>query len=103
VENHRKSKGLASISSKCFGVANISTVLLDDGIVFDKMLDWKSHKSFVPTVGRILRIEHLAETILNDVSIPLLLVYNCSCGAHSMYISLSDSRVIDFQKKRSMF
>ncbi|KAJ3690448.1 hypothetical protein LUZ61_019612 [Rhynchospora tenuis] len=66
VEEHRKLEGLNSISSKCFAAANISAVLLDDGIVFDKMLDWQSHMSFVPAVGRILRIEHLAETILND-------------------------------------
>ncbi|XP_078173404.1 protein fluG-like isoform X1 [Carex rostrata] len=66
VEDHRKSEGLVSISSKCFGAANISAVFIDDGIVFDKMLDWQSHKSFVPAVGRILRIEHLAETILNE-------------------------------------
>lgn len=72
VEDHRKSEGLASISSKCFGAANISAVFIDDGIMFDKMLDWQSHKSFVSAVGRILRIEHLAETILNEVSNPPL-------------------------------
>lgn len=72
VEDHRKSEGLVSISSKCFGAANISAVFIDDGIVFNKMLDWQSHKSFVPAVGRILRIEHLAETILNEVSNPPL-------------------------------
>ncbi|KAG1354864.1 protein fluG [Cocos nucifera] len=68
VENHRKFAGLHSISSKCFEAANISAVFIDDGIQFDKMHDWQWHKSFAPAVGRILRIEHLAETILNDLS-----------------------------------
>ncbi|KAG6522460.1 hypothetical protein ZIOFF_019600 [Zingiber officinale] len=66
LEHHRESLGLLSISAKCFGAANLSAIFLDDGIQFDKMNDWEWHKSFVPAVGRILRIEHLAETILND-------------------------------------
>nr|CAD1836028.1 unnamed protein product [Ananas comosus var. bracteatus] len=68
VEDHRKSAGLVSISSKCFKAANLSAIFLDDGIQFDKMHDWEWHSSFAPAVGRILRIEHLAETILNDFS-----------------------------------
>lgn len=68
VEDHRKSAGLVSISSKCFKAANLSAIFFDDGIQFDKMHDWEWHSSFAPAVGRILRIEHLAETILNDVS-----------------------------------
>ncbi|XP_042373951.1 protein fluG-like [Zingiber officinale] len=66
LEHHRESSGLLSISAKCFGAANLSAIFLDDGIQFDKMNDWEWHKSFAPAVGRILRIEHLAETILND-------------------------------------
>ncbi|XP_065020492.1 protein fluG [Musa acuminata AAA Group] len=66
LESHRKSSGLLSITAKCFEAANVSAVLIDDGILFDKMCDLEWHKSFAPAVGRILRIEHLAETILND-------------------------------------
>ncbi|XP_073008335.1 protein fluG isoform X1 [Typha latifolia] len=66
LEDYRKSAGLDSITSKCFKAANISAVFFDDGIQFDKMHDWEWHKNFAPAVGRILRIEHLAETILND-------------------------------------
>lgn len=73
LESHRKSSGLLSITAKCFEAANVSAVLIDDGILFDKMCDLEWHKSFAPAVGRILRIEHLAETILNDVRIPHLL------------------------------
>jgi hypothetical protein len=74
VEEFRRAQGLKSISSKCFQAANMSAILIDDGIVFDKMLDIESHKEFAPTVGRVLRIEWLAETIINDVSLFLLLL-----------------------------
>ncbi|KAM0896245.1 hypothetical protein ACQ4PT_023321 [Festuca glaucescens] len=67
VEEFRKAQGLPYISSKCFQAANISAILMDDGIEFDRMLELESHKDFVPTVGRVLRIEWLAETIINDV------------------------------------
>ena len=69
VEEFRTSQGLSSIASKCFQAANISAILMDDGIEFDGMLELESHKEFVPTVGRVLRIEWLAETIINDVSV----------------------------------
>ncbi|VAH03952.1 unnamed protein product [Triticum turgidum subsp. durum] len=68
VEEFRKAQGLSSISSKCFQAANISAILVDDGLAFDKMLELEAHKEFVPTVGRVLRIEWLAETIINDDS-----------------------------------
>ncbi|KAK1662808.1 hypothetical protein QYE76_050967 [Lolium multiflorum] len=67
VEEFRRAQGLSSISSKCFQAANISVILMDDGIEFDRMLELESHKEFVPMVGRVLRIEWLAETIINDV------------------------------------
>lgn len=68
VEVHRRLAGLQSISSTCFGAAGISAILIDDGLRLDKKheIDW--HKNFAPVVGRILRIEHLAEEILNEVS-----------------------------------
>ncbi|KAK8950724.1 hypothetical protein KSP39_PZI004774 [Platanthera zijinensis] len=66
VDRHRKSSGIFSVASRCFEAANISTIFLDDGIKFDKMHDWEWHTRFGPTVRRILRIEQLAETILND-------------------------------------
>ena len=67
VEDYRKSSGLDSICSTCFNAARISAVLIDDGLVLDKKhnIDW--HKKFVPFVGRILRIERLAENILDEV------------------------------------
>ncbi|XP_020588866.1 protein fluG [Phalaenopsis equestris] len=66
VDAHRKSCGITSVTSRCIEAANISTIFIDDGIKFVKMYDWEWHSRFGPAVGRILRIEHLAETILND-------------------------------------
>ncbi|KAM7255106.1 hypothetical protein ACFE04_020347 [Oxalis oulophora] len=65
IEKHRKTVGLESITSKCFQAARISAVLIDDGLSLDKKRDIQWHKTFVPHVGRILRIERLAEDILN--------------------------------------
>lgn len=66
IEVCRNSLGLESICLKCFSAANISTVLIDDGVHFDKMYPVVWHKKYVPAVGRILRIETVAEAILNQ-------------------------------------
>lgn len=55
------------MTSKCLRAARISAVLIDDGLELDKMHDIEWHKKFFPYVGRILRIEHVAEKILNEV------------------------------------
>ncbi|KAJ9181507.1 hypothetical protein P3X46_009631 [Hevea brasiliensis] len=65
VEEHRRSSGLGSITVKCFKAARISAILIDDGLKLDKMHDIEWHKNFTPFVGRILRIERLAESILD--------------------------------------
>ncbi|XP_031280792.1 protein fluG [Pistacia vera] len=66
VEEYRRSSGLEFISSVCFKTANISAVLIDDGLKLDKKHDLEWHKRYVPFVGRVLRIEHLAEEILDQ-------------------------------------
>ncbi|XP_044473480.1 protein fluG isoform X2 [Mangifera indica] len=66
VEEYRRSSGLEFISSVCFKTANISAVLIDDGLKLDKKHDLEWHKSYVPFVGRVLRIESLAEEILDQ-------------------------------------
>ncbi|KAI8014916.1 Protein fluG [Camellia lanceoleosa] len=66
VQKYRKGNELQSISSICFKAARIAAVLIDDGIEFDKMHDIEWHRNFAPMVGRILRIEHLAEKILDE-------------------------------------
>ncbi|KAL6141892.1 hypothetical protein ACLB2K_060178 [Fragaria x ananassa] len=66
VEEHRRVAGVEAISSRCFLAARISALLIDDGLKLDKMygIDW--HKSVAPVVGRILRVESLAEQILDE-------------------------------------
>uniref|UniRef100_A0A803QZE4 GS catalytic domain-containing protein n=2 Tax=Cannabis sativa TaxID=3483 RepID=A0A803QZE4_CANSA len=66
IEEFRRVNGLEAISSKCFKAAKISAILIDDGVNFDKEHDIEWHKAFSPFVGRILRIERLAETILDE-------------------------------------
>ncbi|KAK1403366.1 Glutamate-ammonia ligase [Heracleum sosnowskyi] len=68
VEQYRNSTGLERISATCFQAARISTLLIDDGIEADKKLDIEWHCKYVPNTGRILRIERLAEQILDDGS-----------------------------------
>ncbi|XP_059063957.1 protein fluG-like isoform X1 [Cryptomeria japonica] len=65
VEKCRSFLGLETMCSKCFSAANISAVLMDDGICIDKMYNIHWHKNHVPIVGRILRIEAVAEEILS--------------------------------------
>ncbi|KAF3441784.1 hypothetical protein FNV43_RR15699 [Rhamnella rubrinervis] len=66
VEQHRKISGLQSISSACFKAAKFSAILIDDGMELDKSYGIEWLKSFAPVVGRILRIERLAEKILDQ-------------------------------------
>lgn len=68
VQQYRNSIGLERISAMCFQAARISTLLIDDGIGADKELDIEWHCKYVPNTGRILRIERLAEQILDDGS-----------------------------------
>ncbi|XP_070051150.1 protein fluG [Nicotiana tomentosiformis] len=68
VQESRQRFGLESSSAICFKAAKISVLLIDDGIELDKKLDIKWHESFVPTVGRILRVERVAEKILEKGS-----------------------------------
>ncbi|GLT92285.1 hypothetical protein SLE2022_101290 [Rubroshorea leprosula] len=65
VEEYRRLSGLQAISWICFKAAGISAVLIDDGLKLDKMHDIEWHRSLVPFAGRILRIERLAEQILD--------------------------------------
>ncbi|KAF3525184.1 hypothetical protein F2Q69_00048915 [Brassica cretica] len=68
IEKHRQTLGLHSLTTKCFNEARISALLIDDGLKLDKKHDTEWHRNFVPYVGRVLRIETLAEQILNEES-----------------------------------
>lgn len=67
---------MKSVTAKCLQAAKISAILIDDGLELDRMHEIEWHKEFVPYVGRILRIEHVAEKILNEVRISIIL-YLC--------------------------
>lgn len=69
IEEYRKAVGLNVVSTKCFDAANICTVLLDDGLSLDKMKDLSWHKKYIYGVHRVLRIETLAEDLLNQVRV----------------------------------
>ncbi|CAN4109571.1 unnamed protein product [Withania somnifera] len=68
VQESRQRLGLESSASICFKAAKISVLLIDDGIELDKKLDIRWHRNFVPAVGRIVRVEHVAEKILEKGS-----------------------------------
>ncbi|KAF8044966.1 hypothetical protein N665_5921s0001 [Sinapis alba] len=68
IEKHRQTLGLHSLTTKCFNEARISALLVDDGLKLDKKHDIDWHRNFVPHVGRVLRIETLAEQILDEES-----------------------------------
>ncbi|GKV46353.1 hypothetical protein SLEP1_g53338 [Rubroshorea leprosula] len=76
VEEYRRLSGLQAISLKCFKAAGISAVLIDDGLKLDEMHDIEWHRSLVPFAGRILRIERLAEQILDGLHIKVVLDIN---------------------------
>lgn len=66
IQEFRSKYGIETISKMCFRSAGISSVLIDDGFELQKMLNIEQHKNIVPFVGRILRIERLAEQILDE-------------------------------------
>ncbi|XP_020205025.1 protein fluG [Cajanus cajan] len=66
VEEYRRVSGIQSICSTCFKAARINAILIDNGLKLDKKHDIEWHKSFAPIVGRILRIQRLAEEILDE-------------------------------------
>ncbi|KAJ0255276.1 Nodulin/glutamine synthase-like protein [Hirschfeldia incana] len=68
IEKHRQTLGLHSLTTKCFNEARISALLIDDGLKLDRKHDIEWHRNFIPYVGRVLRIETLAEQILDEES-----------------------------------
>lgn len=67
VQEYRSRSGVESLTAKCLKSAKIAALVIDDGLELDKKYEIEWHKAFVPFVGRILRIEHVAEKILNEV------------------------------------
>ncbi|KAL0344679.1 UNVERIFIED_CONTAM: Glutamine synthetase [Sesamum radiatum] len=83
VQEYRSRSGLESVAAKCLEAARISAVLIDDGLELDKKHEIEWHKGFVPFVGRILRIEQVAQNILDEglytsfFSFPEILIGHC--------------------------
>lgn len=55
--------GLDALTARCLQASNLAAVYLDDGFSPEVVLPWEWHRQFV-SVRRILRIEHLAEKLL---------------------------------------
>ncbi|KAJ4869846.1 glutamate-ammonia ligase [Raphanus sativus] len=66
IEKYRQTLGVRSLTTKCFNEARISALLIDDGLELDKKHDIKWHRNHVQFVGRVLRIETLAEQVLHE-------------------------------------
>ncbi|KAL2933392.1 Protein fluG [Bienertia sinuspersici] len=93
IEDFRRHSGIEYVSSTCFGAAKISGLLIDDGLDIDNKYDIEWHKSRVPFVGHILRIEHLAGKILDEVrtfslSIPIFVFPNLSSTLATTVVGL---------------
>lgn len=67
VQEYRSRFGVESVTEKCLKAARIAAIFIDDGLELDKKYEIEWHKKFVPFVARILRIEHVAEKILDEV------------------------------------
>jgi predicted TIM-barrel fold metal-dependent hydrolase len=59
----RREFGLDALTARCFQASHLAEVFLDDGFLPDAILPRQWHRRFVP-VRRILRLEHLAENLL---------------------------------------
>ncbi|CAA0829710.1 Unknown protein [Striga hermonthica] len=68
VQEYRSRSGVESVTERCLKAARINAIFIDDGLELDKKLELEWHKKFVPFVGRILRIERVAEKILDEGS-----------------------------------
>jgi hypothetical protein len=64
IVSRRRELGLDVMTARCLQASNLAAVYLDDGFLPDTVLPLQWHRQFVP-VRRILRLEHLAETLLD--------------------------------------
>ncbi|GFQ00887.1 protein flug [Phtheirospermum japonicum] len=80
VQEYRSRSGVESVTDKCLKAANISAIFIDDGLELDKKLEIEWHKKFVSFVGRIVRIERVAEKILDEVHLFDILIYPLPVG-----------------------
>ena len=63
--SRRREMGERDLTALCFEASMLSAVFLDDGLLPEMSHSWEWHRQFVP-VRRILRIESLAETLMES-------------------------------------
>ncbi|MCG5057198.1 MAG: amidohydrolase family protein [Limnoraphis sp. WC205] len=63
----RQNFGLEKLTQHCLQAANLEAIFLDDGFLPEQVLPWTWHQQFIPA-QRILRLEDLAEKLLNQTS-----------------------------------
>ncbi|KAL3646816.1 hypothetical protein CASFOL_009360 [Castilleja foliolosa] len=83
VQEYRSRFGVESVTEKCLKAARIAAIFIDDGLELDKMHAIEWHKKFVPLVGRILRIERVAEKILDEERIHRFSLISLSIITHA--------------------
>ncbi|MEL7035641.1 MAG: amidohydrolase family protein [Cyanobacteria bacterium J06592_8] len=63
----RQNLGLEKLTQICLHAAKLEGLFLDDGFLTDQILPWSWHQQYIPT-QKILRLEELAENLLNQTS-----------------------------------
>eukprot|EP00271_Cylindrocystis_brebissonii_P002922 TRINITY_DN13675_c0_g1_i1.p1 TRINITY_DN13675_c0_g1~~TRINITY_DN13675_c0_g1_i1.p1 ORF type:complete len:850 (+),score=166.67 TRINITY_DN13675_c0_g1_i1:407-2956(+) len=64
IEKYRREKGVPHVTEMCLKAGNIAALLIDDGLLLDKMHPLEWHRGFCPVVKRVLRLETVAQQIL---------------------------------------
>lgn len=64
IVDRRRELGLEALAARCLEASNLAAIYLDDGFLPDAVLPWQWHRRYLP-VGRILRLEHLAEKLMD--------------------------------------
>ncbi|MGB5595932.1 MAG: amidohydrolase family protein [Crocosphaera sp.] len=62
----RQTLGIEKLTQKCFTHANLESIFLDDGFFPDYIFPWQWHQQFT-SVFRLIRLEYLAETLINRI------------------------------------
>ncbi|EPS69511.1 hypothetical protein M569_05253 [Genlisea aurea] len=89
VREYRDRFGVESVTLQCLKAARITGILIDDGFNLDKSQKIEWHQQFVPFVGRVLRVERVAEEILDE--------YFSGCPLVSLAILTSNGKIVAFK------
>jgi hypothetical protein len=66
IRERRTQLGVEKLTQRCFEASKLKAIFLDDGFFADEILPVEWHEQFVP-VQRILRLESLAQNLMNEV------------------------------------